>query len=87
MSAAIIDKTVFGNKRLHVISYTASGAEDNITVGLSYVDYVDVTPVSIATALYKLQVNANSSGTASNGNVAITGVASGDRFYIKCFGK
>jgi hypothetical protein len=87
MSVSIIDKSVFGNKRVNVISYVASGAEDNITTGLDYVDHFSVGIKSCATSAYSMHENVDSSGTASNGGIGVSGVASGDYFFIYAYGR
>ena len=87
MSVSFLDKFSIGNKLCHVVSYVASGAEDNLTIGMSYVDHFAVGIVSCATSAYTMKKNEDSSGTASNGNLGVSGVASGDHFYIYCYGK
>lgn len=87
MSVSVIDKQLFGNKRLHVISYVASGAEDNVTTGLQLVDHFSVGIQSVATSAYSMVKNTDSSGTASNGGIGVSGVAAGDHFFIYAYGR
>lgn len=87
MSVSILDKLSVGNKRLHVISYVASGAEDNITTGLSIVDHFSVGTKSAATFAYSMLPNVTSTATAGNGTIGVSGVASGDWFYIYAYGR
>lgn len=87
MSAGVIDKTVFGNKRVMVISFSAGGAEENITTGLDYVDHFSCGVQSVATSAFTMKTNQDSSGTASNGSIGVSGVASGDQMYIYAYGR
>lgn len=87
MSYDILDKTVFGNKRCYVLSFNASGAEENITTGLQVVDHFSVGIKSAATFAYTMQHNKNSSGTASNGMIGCSGLAAGDEMFIYVYGK
>lgn len=79
--------TVFGDKRVSLLDVTADAATQTIETGLSYCDVALVTPVSAASANFKRAFNSNASGVASNGVVALTGVASGDRFTVIAIGR
>jgi len=87
MSVATLDKQVFGNKRLLVLSFNASGAEENIVTGLQYVDHFSVGIKSVATSAYSMQQNVDSSGTASNGSIGASGLAAGDEMFIYAYGR
>lgn len=87
MSVSILDKVSFGNKRCHIVSFVAGGAEENLTIGMSYIDHFAVGIVSATTSFYAMKKNEDSSGTASNGNMGVSGLATGDHFYIYCYGK
>ena len=86
-TVSTVKKTVFGDMRVHILDVTADGAESNIDTGLEYVDAFAVGAQSIATSAFTLKENADSSGTASNGYVGVSGVASGDAFFITVYGK
>jgi len=79
-------KTVFGNKRVYDFRVTADAATQTIITGLGTVESANFTPESMTTAAAKLRLNQDTSGTAANGSVAISGVASGDVFYLKVYG-
>lgn len=87
MSAGIIEKTVFGNKRCHIISFSAGGAEEEIDTGLSVIDHFHVGIKSVATSAYTMQNNKDSSGVAANGTIGCSGMASGDEMFIYVYGK
>ncbi len=82
-----LSDTVFGNKRVTAFSVLADAATQAISTGHRYVDFVQVTPKSCTSAAFKTKINVNASGTAANGTVAVTGVASGDEFYMTVYGK
>lgn len=78
--------TVFGNKKVYIADVTADAATQTIETGLSYCDVALISPVSMASANFKRAFNSNASGVQSNGVIAITGVASGDRFTVIAIG-
>lgn len=83
------DAAVVGNKRMIIASVTSDSAEANLALGLGYVDHVSVSLISCSTgtALPHVAKNMNSSGTASNGTVGISGCTSGDVFCIVAYGR
>ena len=78
--------SVFGNMRVVVKRVSADGAESNLKTGLNYVYSCALLPQSMSTAAGKFAVNEDSSGTASNGDVGISGVANGDEMILTIFG-
>lgn len=87
MTVSILDKTVFGNKKVHVISFVASAAEENIVTGLQRVDAFAVGAQSVTTGFYKMKANVNSTSTVANGTIGVSGLATGDQMYITVYGK
>lgn len=87
MSVSILDKISMGNKKVHAISFVAEAAETNIDSGLEYIDFYTVGVKSAATFAYYMFNNKNSSGTASNGYIGVSGLAAGDDFFIVCYGR
>jgi len=81
-----VAKTVFGNKRVYDFRVTADAATQTINTGFSTVESAILTPESMTTAAAKLRLNQDVSGTVANGSVAVTGVASGDVFFLKVYG-
>ncbi len=78
-----------GNLRMIIATVTADAAEANLSLGLGYVAHASVGIVSCATgtALPHVALNANSSGTASNGVIGVSGVTSGDVYSIVAYGR
>ncbi len=85
-TVVVLEKTVFGNQRVHHLKITADGAEDNITTGLKVVRNAIVAPGSLTTAIYNVYPNEDSSGTSSNGTLGISGIANGDVLFATVFG-
>ena len=84
------DKQSVGHKQTNTFLVVADAAEANIsasTLGMKYIDYFHLGPVSCATGFFHIGVNQNSSGTAANGGVGISGAASGDEFYLTVYGR
>lgn len=80
-------KSVFGNKRVVGMDITADAATQTIESGLKVIEFISIGQGSAATAAFKVAINSNASGVQSMGVVAITGVASGDRLFVTCYGR
>lgn len=79
--------SVFGNKRVALVSCSVDSASGNIDTGLSIVDHVAIAPVSMATAAIIMKKNIGSGATARNGIVNINGAANGDVFMLTVYGR
>ena len=79
-------QTVFGNKGAHSLRITADDATQTIETGLKTVEWISLGVVSAATMGFKVAVNSNASGVQSFGVIGISGVASGDDFFVTCYG-
>lgn len=82
-----IEKTVFGNKRLHVMSCTMGAASGNVETGLKNIDWFTVGIISAATASFISKKNLSSAGTAVPGTLNISAAVDGDVFTVQAFGK
>ena len=82
----LIERTVFGNKAVQVYSCLADNTSGVIATGMKKVDWISVTYKSMSTGATKFKINALTSGTASAGYVAVTGITSGDEFFIQVYG-
>ena len=83
-----VENTVFGNKNAKLLKITADSAEGNVTTGFGIIDHmVGHKPISMATANPYIQANKNSSGTAANGTIGVSGVSAGAEFHLLVFGK
>ncbi len=78
--------TVFGNKRVVILSMTADAASGAFDSGLSVVEALIPGPVSAATGAPIFKKNQNSAATALNGSIFVKNAASGDEFTIIAVG-
>ena len=79
--------SVFGNKKVAILSCSIDSASGNIDTGLSVVDGFSIAPISMATAAPILKKNIGSGATAFNGNININAAASGDVFFLVVYGR
>ena len=86
-TASFLVKTVKGNQREEQIRVTADAASGAVDTGMSYVDFIQHSPQSATTAGYRVFANKNSGLTALNGTVAMSGVATGDVFFLTVVGR
>ena len=82
----VIQKTVFGNKRVHIISCSVDAASANIETGLSVIHGHSFGCVSMATAGITVKKNIGSGATARNGIMNINSAVSGDVFHLVVYG-
>jgi len=75
-----------GHHKIQLWDLTADSATLELTTGLSRIDHVAITPGSTTTAIVKCYANSTSAAVASNGMVAVTGVASGDEMFLTVWG-
>jgi len=80
--------TVFGNKSVRILNVVADAAEANVDSGFSVIECAVIGRISsMATANAYVQWNKNSSGTAANGTIGVSGVSSGAEFQCVVFGR
>lgn len=80
--------TVFGNKSVRILNIQADAAEANVDSGFSVIEACVVGRISsMGTANAYVQFNKNSSGTAANGTIGVSGVSSGAEFQCVVFGR
>ncbi len=86
-TVAKIHEDVHGSSRFQVLSCTADAATQAIDTGLDYIYGVAFAPQSMASSPWSLRANEGAAGTSTNGTIGVTGVASGDVFYISVWGR
>lgn len=86
-TVATIHEDVHGKSRFKVMSCTADAATQTIDTGFDAVYGIAVTPKSMTTSAAKFEINQGAAGTAIAGSVSVTGVASGDEFYLNVYGR
>jgi hypothetical protein len=85
-TVSVVDKTVFGNKRVVALSCVADSAEAAVNTGLSIVDYFSAGAVS-CTSAPKIRMNVGSTSTAANGTLGCSGFVSGDIILLTVYGR
>jgi hypothetical protein len=83
------EATALGNKRVVLASVTSDSSEANLDLGLAYISHytLGIASCSTGTALPHVAINKNSSGTAANGILGISGVTSGDALFLTVYGR
>lgn len=79
--------SVFGNKRVAILSCSVDSASGVIDTGLSVVDGFSMSPVSMGTAAILVKRNIGSNSTALPGKININGAVSGDVFFLVVYGR
>lgn len=75
-----------GQNFQHHIRVTADAASGAFNTGFRVVDFVQHSVQSAASSGYRVFMNSSSGLTANNGDVAISGVGSGDVLYMTVIG-
>lgn len=86
-SISAAQTTVFGNERVWQGVVTADAASGVVSFGLKTLTHVGWSQKSMTTALAKVRLNALADGTASQGDLGISGVASGDELFVTVYGR
>jgi len=86
-TVAKIHEDVHGKSRMQVLSCVADAATQTIDTGLDYIYGLAMAPQSMASSPHSLRANQGAAGTALVGQFAVTGVASGDEFYVTVWGR
>jgi hypothetical protein len=86
-TVAKIHEDVHGSSRFQVLSCTADAATQAIDTGLDYVYGVSFAEQSMSSGNFSIRANQGAAGTAVVGTIAVTGVTSGDVFYLSVWGR
>jgi len=77
-----------GNLSKMLLDVTADGAEANLSTGLDSITHMNITYQSMTTVVGpKFAPNKNSTGTAALGTLGVSGLTSGDRFFVTVYGR
>lgn len=79
-------KTVFGNEGVEHIRVLADGAEATIATSLRKIDAFAIGYISMTAIGYTIHPNVGSTATAALGSLGVSGLTSGDEFFITVFG-
>lgn len=80
-------QTVLGDQRVWMGVLTADAATGVVSFGFGAITHVEASAKSMASSVWNVQANLDASGTASNGDLAVTGVTSGDDIYVTVYGR
>lgn len=87
-AASMMANTVHGNDRVTQLRINMDGATHTIEAGLGYVYAAVVTPISMASfSSHSIRVNYTASGVSALGYVGASGLATGDYFFLTCYGR
>lgn len=86
-TVAKIHEDVHGSSRHQILSCVADAATQTIDTGLDYIYGVSFAPQSMASSPWSVRANQGAAGTSLVGQIAVTGVASGDEFYLAVWGR
>lgn len=86
-TTSMLFQTVFGNMRVQIFDVTADATTGVFSTALNAYYGAFLNPKSMASAPYSLKENELCAGTASVGDIGVTGVASGDKFQVIAFGR
>jgi len=84
---ATIHKDVHGSSQFRVLSCVADAATQAIDSGLDVLYHVALNQKSMTSGNPRIMPNQGAAGTAIVGTIAVTGVASGDEFFLACWGR
>lgn len=82
-----LDNTIHGNERVTRYSVTTDSTSEELYTGYTHVNQANLEPKSMTSNVWNLSLNALTAATASQGYVSITGVVSGDDFYLTVHGR
>ncbi len=89
-SLSNITKTVFGNQRVVTALLTADAVSGVVSFGLGTLTGISVTSQSQTTngsgANARFRLNQTAAGGASQGDLGVSGVVSGDEFLVVVYG-
>lgn len=86
-TATLIKNALVGCDRMAMYNVTADAASGSVITNMGTLDGFSVTPISMASICGKFRINTNNVSAAANGQVFVSSIASGDNFFLICYGK
>ena len=90
-SSSVAVKSVFGSVRCVILSCTVDAAATAfVAPGVGYVFAAAIDPISMNTSTNRapnVKINATESGTSLAGTIGVSGLVSGDAFYLTIYGR
>lgn len=79
--------TIFGNKRVALLSCSVDSTSGNVDTGLSQVDGFSMAIISMTSQGVHLTRNVGSNSTARPGIINLQSFTTGDVFFLTVYGK
>jgi hypothetical protein len=87
-ASTMVAKTVFGDKRVHLIRVTPDATSGTVDTGLSYIDAFAVGAQSCTTTGFRSFPNSDAANSNTvNGEIGVSGAVSGDVFFYTVYGR
>ena len=86
ITTSLLVNTVAGNQRKLMYRATPDAADTSFTTALNNIGDMQIAYQSATTGAVKFAMNEDNDGTASPGEVGMSGAASGDEFLITLYG-
>lgn len=86
-TGTIVKSTVMGNERVVLMDVTSDAASGSVVTGIGIIDAIAMSPISCATAGFKVKANLTTGSSVANGTIFMSSTASGDRFYLIVYGR
>lgn len=81
------EQSVWGNKRVVILSCSVDSTSGNVDTGLSVVDGYSWGPVSMTSMGVIMKRNIGSGATARPGMINLQSFTTGDVFFLVCYGR
>ena len=85
-TVTVLNKTVHGNERVIRYNVLADATTQTVATGLGVITGINVVNKSATSGMGKYSINLNATGSAAAGSFAMTGIVSGDEYYVTVFG-
>lgn len=78
-TVSILEKTTFGNLKVHAMEITTDAASEAISTGLTLVRWHSISPVSMNSGAPLAKISA--------GTITLSNCTNGDLFYLTAYGR
>jgi TolB-like protein len=85
-TVTVLGNTVHGNERVIRYKILADATTQTVATGLGVINGINVVNKSATSGMGKYSINLNATGSAAAGSFAMTGIVSGDEYYVTVYG-
>lgn len=85
-TVTVLNSTVHGNERVIRYNILADATTQTVATGLGNITDLRVTNKSATSGLGKFKANVTVSGVAAPGSFGMSGIVSGDEYYVTVYG-